>query len=165
MYPAELSLTRSIRQTLYMLKRQFGGTIDIYTLLSSNTDPRTGEVVDNKEVVNVDRAIILPARVTREVKKSISQISANKMFVVGGTYDASRRLFIIDRSDVPDLDLTNNSYVVYRSKKYEIESIQEFEFETGWIIVGRELIGEVPQQILLLHADNLVTFSQGLEAT
>ena len=165
MYPAERTLTRSIRQTLYMLKRQFGGTIDIYTLLSSNTDPRTGEVVDSKEVVNVDRAIILPARVTREVKKSISQISANKMFVVGGTYDASRRLFIIDRSDVPDLDLTNNSYVIYRNRKYEIETIQEFEFEAGWIITGRELMGEVPQQIHLLHADNLVTFSQGLEAT
>ncbi len=165
MYPAELSLTRSIRQTLYMLKRQFGGTIDIYTLISSNTDPRTGEVVTNKEVVNVDRAIILPARITREVKKSISQISANKMFVVGGTYDASRRLFIVDRNDVPDLQLTNNSYVVYRNRKYEIETIQEFEFEAGWIITGRELIGEVPQQVHVLNADNFISLSQGLEAT
>ncbi len=165
MYPAEYTLTRSIRQTLYMLKRQFGGTIDIYTLLSSSTDPRTGEVSDTKEVVNVDRAIILPARITREVRRSISQISANKMFVVGGTYDASRRLFIIDRSDVSDLNLTVNSYVVYRGRKYEIESIQEFEFEAGWVIVGRELMGEVPQQIHFLHADNLITLSQGLEAT
>ncbi len=165
MYPAELSLTRSIRQTLYMLKRQYSGTIDIYTLVSSNTDPRTGEVVTNKEVVSVDRAIILPARITREVKKSISQISANKMFVVGGTYDAARRLFIVDRNDVPDLQLTNNSYVVYRNRKYEIETIQEFEFETGWIITGRELMGEVPQQVHLLNADNFVSLSQGLEAT
>jgi len=165
MYPAELSLTRSIRQTLYMLKRQFGGTIDIYTLVSSNTDPRTGEVVTNSEVVNVDRAIILPARVTREVKKSISQISANKMFVVGGTYDAARRLFIVDRNDVVDLQLTNNSFVVYRNRKYEIESFQEFEFETGWIITGRELMGEVPQQTHVVSADNFVSLSQGLGVT
>ena len=165
MHPAELTLTRSIRQTLYMLKRQFGGTIDIYTLVSSNTDPQTGDVVTVREVVNVDRAIILPARVTREVKKSISQISANKMFVVGGTYDASRRLFIVDRNDVSDLQLTNNSYVVYRNRKYEIETVQEFEFETGWIITGRELMGEVPQQIHLLQADNFIGLAQGLEVT
>jgi hypothetical protein len=165
MYPAELSLTRSIRQTLYMLKRQFGGTINIYTLVSSDTDPQTGDVVAVREVVNVDRAIILPARVTREVKKSISQISANKMFVVGGTYDAARRLFIVDRNDVSDLDLTNNSYVVYRDRKYEIEQVQEFEFETAWIITGRELMGEVPQQIHLLHADNFANFTQSSGVT
>jgi len=148
-----------------MLKRQFGGTIDIYTLDSADTDPRTGEVTATRTVLNVARAIILPARMTRDVKKSISQISANKQFVVGGTFDASRRLFIVDRSDVSDLDLTNNSYVVYRSRKYEIEAVQEFEFESGWIITGRELMGEDPQQIHLLYADNFIPFTQGLEVT
>ena len=160
MYPAELTLSRLIRKVLYNLKRQYGGTIDIYTLVSSVADPKTGVVTAVKNVIHVDRAVVLPARVTREVKKSISQISANKMFVVGGTYDASRRLFIIDRDDVPDLDLTNNSFIVYRGRKYEIEAVQEMEFETAWMTTCRELIGEVPEQIHLLHADNLLDLSQ-----
>jgi len=160
MYPAELTLSRFIRKVLYNLKRQYGGTIDIYTLVSSGTDPKTGVVTTVRDVIHVDRAVVLPARITREVKKSISQISANKMFVVGGTYDASRRLFIIDRDDVSDLDLTNNSYIVYRGRKYEIEEVQEMEFETAWMTTCRELIGEVPEQIHLLHADNLLDLSQ-----
>jgi len=156
MYPAELALKRTIVRTLYMLKRQYGGTIDIYTLVSSGTDQETGVVTLVKDVVHVDRAIVLPARMQREVKRSISQISANKMFVVGGTYDAGRRIFIIDREDALTLDITNNTYIIYRNRKYEIESFQEYEFDAGWIIVGRELVGEVPEQIHLLKADNLL---------
>lgn len=156
MYPAELALKRTIMRTLYMLKRQYGGTIDIYTLVSSETNQETGVVALIKNIVHVDRAIVLPAQIQREVRKSISQISANKAFVVGGTYDAGRRIFIIDREDALTLDLTNNSYIVYRDRKYEIESFQEYEFNAGWIVVGRELVGEVPEQIYLLKADNLL---------
>jgi hypothetical protein len=156
MYPAELALKRTIQRTLYMLKRQYGGTIDIYTLTSSGTDQETGVVTLVKDIVHVDRAIVLPAQMQREVRKSISQISANKMFVTGGTYDSGRRIFIIDREDALTLDITNNTYIVYRNRKYEIESYQEYEFESGWIVVGRELVGEVPEQIHLLSADNLL---------
>jgi len=160
MYPAEQMLKRMMRRTLYPLKRQYGGSIDIYTIGSSTTDQETGVVTMSRDVIHVNRAIVLPARITREVKKSISQISANKSFVVGGTYDAGRRIFIIDREDASDLDLTNNSFLVYRNRKYEFETVQEFEFESGWTIVGRELVGEVPEQIYLLSADNLLTLTQ-----
>lgn len=156
MYPAELTLRRMIGRTLYMLKRRYGGTINIYTLISSLTNQETGIVTLVKDLVQVRRAIVLPAKLQREIRKSISQISANKMFVTGGTYSAGRRIFIVDRTDVPTLTLTENSYVVYRDRKYEIESYQEFEFESGWTIVGRELVGEVPEQIYLLKADSLL---------
>jgi hypothetical protein len=161
MYPAELSLKRTIQRTLYMMKRQYGGTIDIYTLTNSTTDQETGVTTIVKDVVHVDRAVVLPARLQKEVRKSISQISANKMFVVGGTYDAGRRIFLVDRDDAPNLEITTNSYLVYRSRKYEIESYQEYEFEAGWIIVGRELVGEVPEQIHLLKTDNLLDLQGG----
>jgi len=161
MYPAERTLTRAIRQTLYMLKRQYGGTIDIYTLNSTTSDPKTGIVTTDKSVVRVNRAPVLPARMTREVRKSISSISANKMFVVGGTYDAGRRIFIIDRRDVSEgFNISNNSYVVYRNRKYEIETYSEFEFEAGWVVTGKELDGERPEQIFHLSADNLLEIEQ-----
>ncbi len=165
MYPAELALKRTIQRTLYMLKRQYGGTIDIYTLVSSGTDQETGVVSLVKSVVHVDRAVVLPARIQKEVRRSISAISANKSFVVGGTYDAGRRVFIIDRDDAPTLDLTTNTYIVYRNRKYEIESFQEYEFDAGWIVVGRELVGEVPEQIHLLKADNLLDLQGATNAS
>ena len=160
MYPAEQMLRRMMQRTLYSLKRQYGGSIDIYTIDSSTTDQETGVVTLSRDVVHVKRAIVLPARMTRDVKKSISQISANKQFVVGGTYDAGRRIFIVDRRDTSDIDLTNNSFLVYRDRKYEIESFEEFEFSAGWSIIGRELVGEVPEQIYLLSGDNLLSLTQ-----
>ncbi len=160
MYPAELILKRLIQRTLYMLKRQYGGTINIYSLSDSSTNQETGVTSISKNVVHVNRAVVLPARMTREVRKSISQISANKMFVVGGTYDAGRRIFIVDRNDAPGLVITSNAYIVYRNRKYEIESFQEYEFEAGWTIVGKELVGEVPEQIHTLRADNLLNLQE-----
>lgn len=160
MNPAEQMLKQLMRRTLYSLKRQYSSSIDIYTINSTTTNPETGVVGIDKDVVHLKRAIVLPARMTRDVKKSISQISSNKMFVVGGTYDAGRRIFIVDRRDTSDLTLTSNSYLVYKKRKYEIESFQEFEFEAGWSIVGRELVGEVPEQIYLLSADNLLSLTQ-----
>jgi hypothetical protein len=165
MYPAELTLKRMIQRTLYMLKRQYGGTIDIYTLVSSVSNQETGVTTLVKDIVHVDRAVVLPAQITRVVQRSISQISANKMFVVGGTYDAGQRIFIVDHDDAPDLDITDNSYIVYRNRKYEIQSYQEYEFEAGWSIVGRELVGEVPEQIYLLKADNLLNLEGATNAS
>jgi hypothetical protein len=163
MYPAERTLLRYVRQTLYMLKRQYGGQIDIYRLVNSGTDPKTGDVLSEKEVIRVRRAVVLPVRISREVRRSISQISANKKFVTGGTYDAGRRLFIVDRADVSDLQLTNDDYLVYRNRKYEIGDFQAFEFDAGWIITGRELVGEVPEQIHLLTVDHLLALESGAE--
>jgi hypothetical protein len=75
MYPAELSLKRTIKRTLYMMLREYGGTIDIYTLTSSTTNQETGVTAIVKDVVHVDRAVVLPAKILKEVRKSISQIS------------------------------------------------------------------------------------------
>jgi hypothetical protein len=163
MYPAEYALRNLIRQSLYNLKRQYGGTIDVYRLTTSAVDQKTGVVSVTRQVTRINRAVVLPSMIHAEIKKSISQISANKMFVVGGQYDAATRNFIIDRQDGPDLQLTLQHWIVYRNRKFEIKQIQEFEFEAGWIVTTRELIGEVPEQILELSADNLLILSQSGE--
>lgn len=157
MYPANRTLNRQIQVALYSLKRQYGGSIDIYKLTSSDTNVRTGEKVQVKEVTHVDRAIILPATISRETVQSISLISANKQLVMGGGYDRGIREFIVDRRDTPDLpNLTEDDWIVYRSRKYQIRKFEEFEFESGWIITAQELIGEMPEQIHSLNADNLL---------
>lgn len=163
MYPAEYALRNLIRQSLYMLKRQYGGTIDIYRNVSSDADPKTGLIRSEREVTRIDRAVVLPVTLTPEIKRSISQISANKMFVTGGQYDAGTRTFLLDHEDAPDLQLTLEHWLVYRSRKYEIRSIQEFEFEAGRLVTTRELVGEVPEQIYVLCADNLLDLSQSAE--
>lgn len=162
------NLNRRISNILYMLKRQYGGCFDFYRRgPSGTTNYLTGEVVVDKEVFNINRGIILPAKIMREATQNISIISANKAFVYGGTYDSSVRMFIVDRKDIPELNLkdfdpTPDDWLVYENRKYEIKSFQEFEFDSAWVFIGKAVLGDVPEQIFKRCADNLLQVGQQL---
>jgi len=148
-----------MRAVLYSLKREYGGRIDLYKQGAVTSDARTGARTIERTVTPIDRAIILPADVARREIRGISLISANKTLVTGGGYDNSTRVFIIDRRDVPGLSITKDDWIVFEGKKYEIHSFDDFEFDTCWIITAKALLGEIPQQIHLLSADNLLDLS------
>ena len=153
-------LNPMIQQALYVLKRQYGAPVDIYVQGVVTTDTTTGARTVNKTVYPIDKVIVLPAKLSRSDKRGISLISANKNLVQGGFYDTTTRRFIIDRSDVPDLPtLTENDWLVFKGRKYQFESIQEFEDDVGWVITAKAVIGEVPEQIFLVSADNLMNLS------
>ena len=153
-------LNPTIQQALYMLKRAYGAPVDIYVQGAVTTNAMTGAKTVEKTVYPIDIAIVLPSKLSRSDKRGISLISANKTMVEGGFYDTTTRRFIIDRSDVPDLTLlTENDWLVFKGRKYQFESIQEFEDDAGWVIVGKAVLGEVPEQIFLVSADNLMNLS------
>lgn len=146
------------RQVLYSLKRQYPGRIDIYVMQGVVTDARTGARAVTKTVYPVDPCIVLPGKLTRSDKRGISIISANKALVQGGFYDATTRKFIVDRSDVPGItQLTQDDWLVFKGRKHQIESVEEFEDDAGWIIVAKAVLGEVPEQIFLASADSLIS--------
>ena len=155
------TLNRFIRRTLYSLKRQYGSRVDIYKLVGVNTDYETGVKTVDKTVEVVRKCIVLPVKVAREVSKTISQISANKMFVYGGTYDAGTRMFIVDTRDMPkDFEFTNDDWIVYNSRRYDIKTIEEFEQRTAWTIVAKEVSGVRPEQVLFAHVTDQLSMSQ-----
>lgn len=158
--PSERALSRVVRQTIYALKRQYGGRIDIYRLNDAETDLRTGEKTIDKDVFPIRRAVILPNRISRDVVQSISQISANKKFVMGSSFDSGRRSFIIDCRDVPDsYHPKNDDWIVYRNRRYDIQDIEEFEFRSGWIIKAQEVFGNPVEQIFLVKAGDYLELS------
>jgi hypothetical protein len=160
MYPADRTLNRMIQRTLYSLKRQYGGTVSVYRLNDAETDVRTGRKRIDKDVFVVRRAVVLPVKVSREVIQSISQISANKAFVYGGSFDSGLRKFILDARDLPEgFELTNDDWLAYGGRRYEIKAIWEFEFGAAWIVVGKELMGRVPEQVHPLVADSLLALA------
>src|SRR5574340_1343728 len=141
-YPANYGLNQQIRRVLYSLKRQYGGTIVVYQNGTVTTDTKTGEVNRTKTATRIHRAIVLPETISREVKQSISLISANKQMVTGGGFEAGKRLFIIERRDCPSLVLKESDWLVYHGRKYAIENFEEYEFDAAYIIHGKELVGE-----------------------
>lgn len=162
--PTNRSLNQRIKAILYQFKQQYGGgPVSIYTFGGTTTDVETGEKTVTKTVTVVRKAVILPARVSRDVVQTISQISANKAFVGGGYYDSRTRHFIIDRLDCPGLELKDDDWLVFDGRKYEIKFIDEFEFNTAWVITARHQLGDLNEQIFPLGADHLLDLTQ--EAT
>jgi len=155
MQPHQYFLSRQMQVALYVLKRQYGGPIAIYRLLSSAVDPRTGEAIVRTQVTRVRRAAVLPAVMTRDVVRNISVISADKQLVQGGSYDASKRVFIIDRRDARSLVLSQDDWLLWDGIKYQFEKIEKLEFRTGWIITGKALLGETVLQQTLDVSDVL----------
>lgn len=141
-YPASYILNQQIRRTLYALKRSYGGAITVYQNVTLATDTKTGEVTRTKTATQIQRVVILPVTISRELKQSISLISANKMTVTGGHFEVGKRLFIIDRHDAPTLVLQESDWLVYNDRKYAIESFEEYEFDTAYVVVGKEMPGE-----------------------
>ena len=162
MYPADRTLNRMIQQTLYSLKRQYGGTVSVYRLNDAETDVRTGRKAIDKDVFVVRRAVVLPVKVSREVIQTISQISANKAFVYGGSFVSGLRKFIIDARDLPQgFEFTDDDWLVYNHRRYEIKAIWEFEFGAAWIVVAKELMGRIAEQVHLVAADSLLRLAVG----
>jgi len=155
--PVNRNLTQRMRQTLYALKRQYGERIDVYKLISTETDVRTGVKTLVKDLYPIHYGIVMPARSNRSGAKNVSEIAANKEFVFGGTFDTSIRTFIIDRRDCPTLPLLNSDdWIVYSGNKYQINTVDSFEVNAGWVITAKQLVGEVPEQIYLTPADDLL---------
>lgn len=141
-YPASYSLNQQIRRVLYALKRQYGGTITIYQNGTVTTDTKTGAVSRTKTATKIQRAVILPAHVSREVKQSISVISANKQVVGGGGWEQGKRVFIIERRDCPNLVLKESDWIGFNGRKYTIENFDEYEFDAAYLITAKEVKGE-----------------------
>jgi len=156
-YPANHSLNQQIRRVLYALKRQYGGEIVVYQNTAVTTDTKTGDVTRTKTATRIHRAVVLPVTISREVKQGISLISANKQMVTGGGFESGKRMFIVERRDCPRLVLKKTDWVVYNGRRYAIDNYEEYEFETAYIIVGKEIPGEAPGAagaVVDLAADN-----------
>ena len=160
------TLNRFIRRTLYGLKRQYGSRVDVYQLNSAATDYETGVKTVNKSVYTVRKCIVLPVKIAREVVQTITQISANKSFVYGGSYDAGTRMFIIDARDMPDAyEFTNDDWIVYGGRRYDIKSIEEFEQHSAWTIICKEVKGVRPEQVFSAHITEQLGLDHEVEST
>jgi hypothetical protein len=150
-------MNRFIRHTLYSLKRQYGGRVDVYKLSAADTDYETGVKTYTRSVVTVTKGIVLPVQIKREAVQGISTISANKAFVYGGTYDAGTRTFILDTRDLPaNYEIVMDDWLIYNGRRYDIKNISEFEQHAAWIVIGKEVKGVRPEQIIHMTMENLL---------
>ena len=152
------------RLNIYKLKRAFGSPIDIYRLVSSQTDVLTGARVVVTEMKHVRRAIVLPCTMTRNrlMRKMAAGTEASRDFTAAGAYDTDTRDIIIDIRDAPCVKmLTPDDWIVFRGRKYQVKKGMDFQDTENWIVTVSELIGEVPQQTFEVRLYDQVVLSDG----
>lgn len=147
--PQNSKLLERLRQLLYSLKMEYGAYVVIYKLVSSSTDERTGTKTTDVTPFKVRRAVVLPNAIRRVDFKSSALIASNREFSQGGYGDSGTRSFIVDRRDVPTLpQLTADDWLVYDNRKFQVATVEELDV-AGWLITAKELVGEVPDNLLL----------------
>ena len=144
------NLNRIIKQTLYQLKTEYGAQVQVYKLDSATTDYKTGVKTASKSVITVRKAVVMPAASLRKFVQGISYLSASKPFASQGGqgWDGTSRAFIFLGSDLPGYEWEVEDWIVYRDRRYDVAEIETLEFNTGWMILGKEVKGSVPERIV-----------------
>lgn len=147
---------RHIRTALYMLKRQYGGPLSVYKQLDSVVTFETGQVTVTATAYHVKRAVILPT-VWKRVKSPAAPSPV-------GSRDVGLKSFIVDRADIPGVVLTQNDWVVYGGWRYQIEEIDASEFDAGWLITARLVVGSTSDNTVVVAANANVSPAAGADS-
>jgi len=133
-------LKNIISRNLYRLKWRYGVPVDHYTDAFAAFDPESGRTTITPTKYHIDRAILLPGLVHRNIFQSISFVKANSNFVLGGDVDLRDRQFLIDARDLPyNYKMKINSYLMYGNKRYDIIKLEELEEQTGYFLMCRNI--------------------------
>jgi len=150
------NLVRLIRRCIRQMKAEYGHPITLYQLGNAETDYETGVKSRTHTSVYIKRAVVLPSVLTREIYQSISVISANKRVVQGGSFDPAVRRFIIDRTDVPSTyTVKNDDWIVYAGARYDIKKVEEYEYETAWLVYAHRIEGAPVHEDLYIKQSDL----------
>lgn len=144
------NLNRIIRQAIYQLKTEYGAPVDVYKMDSASTDRKTGVKTATKSVISVRKAVVMPMATMRKMFQGISYLSASKPFAsMGGQgWDGTSRAFIFEGRDLPGYEWEVEDWIVYRDKRYDVAEIETLEYDTGWLIIGKEVKGSVAERII-----------------
>lgn len=147
------NLNRTLRQALYELKIRYGAKVDVYKLDSASTDYKTGVKLATKSVISVRRVVVMPAATMRKIFQGISYLSASKPFAsLGGQgWDGTTRAFIFEGSDLPGYDWELEDWLVYKNRRYDVSNIEALDDDSGWLIIGKEVKGASPEQIIQVN--------------
>lgn len=141
------NLKRFQKRNIATLKKEYGGPIVVYGLVpgtaTTNRDSGIKAATYNSYVVS--RAVVMPMHAIRHVIQTISIISANKKVLQGGTFDTGDRVFIIERSDISDYEITNNDWIDYDGERYDVKYADEYEPLTSWFVLAKRIKGVIPE--------------------
>jgi len=105
---------------------------------------------------------MLPEEEARKVQQGIAHLSASKWFVSQAGFDQVKTVFIFDAKDLPagfqfDLD----DFIVVEGEYYRVTEVDEYEFDSGWLIKTTLNVGADFRIVLEAVAESTLALSQG----
>lgn len=154
-----MSKLGEIRRALYMLKQQYGFSLSIYYRNQDVVNLATGLMTVSEVSYDVKKAIVLPYSLYAKLFKHF----ASSGFNYGGDLDIERRLFIIDRKDIPTVDIVNTEqwYLIYAHKRYSIEKLDNYEERECYFIVAKELTGTQVSEVYNIQVHDWLYLGSG----
>lgn len=152
--------TRFIRRVLYSLKRGYGFPLTLHKIVSETYDRETGKRTAVIQIRKIRRAIILPSTLQSKFDYDLAYVASNRNFTYGGTYDTSLRKVIIDARDLGDFEIELEDYFIYNGRRYQVSKIDEFEFQTAFLIIGKEVKGTPRYLIEEIALEDTLQFTQ-----
>jgi hypothetical protein len=140
------NLLKKHRALLYTLKRQWGKHVDIYRPITSSQNVTTGKIIRTFQLVQVDRAPVLPRSTQRKFAYDLDYIQAGNNFTEGAFFDRSTSEVLLDQVDLPRFFVPNlDDMLVFDTKRFDIKEVERFE---GWpgIATFRLIITAVENQ-------------------
>lgn len=141
------NLNRTIRQVLYSLSHEYGNPVTVFKMLDAETDLDTGEKTAVTDSFEVARCVVLPSTSLRKFFQSVYYLRESQQFTSQGGqgWDAMSRGFIIEQAQLRNYEFQVEDWIVYKGRRYDVQSIHELEDETGWLIVGKAVRGVRPE--------------------
>lgn len=138
---ADNQLQQMVRLILYKLKRDYGFPVDLYRSIS-NFNPATGEKNITKTKYSINRAVVLPADLSRKFAYDLGYLAANKNFTYGAGYDINQQGILIDTIDLPiDFKINLDDYIICDHKRYDIKTVDTAEHKLAYFLIVRGVEG------------------------
>jgi hypothetical protein len=144
-----------IKRVLYNLKTNYGSPMEIYQILQSDYDQKTGKRTQQRRRIEIPLAVILPNVLSKKFSYDLAYIAANKNFTYGANYELGIRNVIIDAEYVPEgVTITPEDYAVIEDKRYEIKTAEALEHDYGYLLSLKATTGALAQSIIDLRVSN-----------
>lgn len=130
---------REHNKILYRLKRSFGLPVVFKFPTKNEYNVETGVADREFQEISVRRAIVLPAKVTRDFVYDLAYIASNKNFTEGGFFDKTARNVIVRSTDLKGYTPNLEWEATFKGKDYVVKDISETEDSAGYIFTCTSL--------------------------
>lgn len=149
-----------VKNSIYRAKLRYGVPIRYHIVDSSSVDPVTGDKNIVTRVINIKKAVVMPAREIRSFVYDLAFISANKDFTTGGYFDPEDKQIIIDAVDLKIQNKIHDpqiqDYIICNNERYDIKEVQAYKERAAYFCLGRKVRGQYVVQIVTRHSGILL---------